>query len=225
MGYYPIFLEIKDTPCVVVGGGKVAGRKVMGLIKAGALVTVISPEVTEEIKALIDDNKARLLKRPYQAGDLLGACLVIAASSDRAVNELVLAEARAAHIPANVVDDPGGSDFIVPSAIQRRGLHIAVSTAGRSPALARRTRIEIEKTIGPEYGPFLEIIGGVRERLLKKGIKGDKKDRVINELLDSALLGLIKTGAMAKAGELVFEVTGYTLADLGLAIDKTAVSR
>jgi len=222
MGYYPIFFEIKDTPCLVVGGGKVAGRKVAGLVEAGASVTVISPEVTEKIKALIDNKKASLLQRPYQGGDLAGAGFVIAASSDRAVNELVLAEARAAHIPANVVDDPGGSDFIVPSAIRRGELHIAISTAGRCPALARRTRLEIEKAIGPEYGPFLEIIAGLRERLLKKGIKGDKKDRIINELLDSGLLGLIRAGDAAKADKLVFEVTGYTLSGLGLDIDKTA---
>jgi len=226
MGYYPIFLEIKDTPCVVVGGGKVAGRKIMGLIEADASVTVISPEVTEKIKALIDNKKVSLLKRPYQGGDLAGAGLVIAASSDRAVNELVRAEARAAHIPANVVDDPAGSDFIVPSAIQRGGLHIAISTAGRCPALARHTRIEIEKAIGPEYGPFLEIIGSLRERLLKKGIKGDKKDRIINELLDSGLPGLIRAGDAAQADKLILEVAGYTLAGLGLDldIDKTAAS-
>jgi len=220
MGYYPIFLDIKETLCVVVGGGRVAGRKAAGLVEAGARVTVISPEVTDEINLLVDNKMVRHLQRPYRAGDIIGAGLVIAASSDRAVNELVLAEARAEHVLVNVVDDPGASAFIAPSTIRRGRMCIAVSTAGRCPALSRFTRLEIERAIGPEYGPFLEIIGAVRERLLKKGLKGDKKDRIINELLDSKLLALIEAGEVSEADKVLYDVTGQTLADLGLDLDK-----
>jgi len=224
MGYYPIFLEIKDIHCVVVGGGKVAGRKVSGLLEAGAQVTVISPEVTDKLRTLIDNKRVRYLKKYFGRGDLRGAGLVIAASSDRAVNELVLLEARAADMPVNVVDDPGGSVFIVPSSIRRGELYIAISTAGRCPALARWTRLEIERAIGPEYGPFLEIMGALRERLLKKGIKGGKKDKVINRLLDSELLGLIRAGAVEEVDMVLCDIAGESLTGLGLNLHKTIIS-
>ncbi len=223
MGYYPLFLDIKETPCVVVGGGKVAGRKAEGLVEAGARVTVISPQISEKVRDLIDNKGVRLLKRPYQAGDIEGAGLVIAASSERAVNELVLAEARAAHVPVNVVDDPGASSFIVPSTIRRGRMCIAISTAGRCPALSRRTRLEIDKALGPEYGPLLEIIGAIRERLLKNGVKGDKKDRIINGLLDSRLLGLIRAGKVEEVDKVLFDVAGQSLAGLGLELEKSKI--
>jgi len=219
MAYYPIFLDIQGVPCVVVGGGKVAGRKAAGLVEAGASVTVISPEVTEKIRELIDNKGVRHLQREYRAGDLEGAGLVIAASSDRAVNEAAGSEALAANVPVNVVDDPGASAFIVPSTIRRGGLCVAISTAGRCPAFARRTRFEIEKAIGPEYGPFLEIMGALRESLLKSGCKGDKKDRIINVLLDSRLLDMIKGGSVDGVEKVLFDIAGQTLAGLGLNRD------
>lgn len=225
MGYYPLFLEIQDMPCIVVGGGAVALRKAMGLLKAGAHLTVISPEVTEKMEELLDNDRVRLLKRPFKRGDLRGAGLVIAASSERDVNEEVCGEARANNVPVNVVDDPGASDFIVPSAISRGGLCIAISTAGRCPALSRRTRLELEKVIGPEYGPYLEIMGAVREKLLKSGVKGDKKDRIINELLDSELLGLIRAGLVEGVEKVLQDVAGETFAGLGLNHEKNLSSQ
>lgn len=216
MGYYPLFLEISDAHCLVVGGGAVAYRKIRGLLGAGAIVTVISPEVTENIAALIDNERVNLVKRDYAAGDLSGARLVIAASSDRGVNEKVRREAEEAHVPVNVVDDPGGSAFIVPSTMRRGGLSVAISTAGKCPAIAKRTRLELEKIIGPEYGPYLEIMGALREKLLKSGLKGDKKDRIINELLDSELLEFLKAGKVAGVESVLKNVAGETLTGLGL---------
>jgi precorrin-2 dehydrogenase/sirohydrochlorin ferrochelatase len=225
MAYYPVFLEIKDAPCVVVGGGEVAARKTAGLAGAGAVVTVISPKVTESLGRLVDNVQVRHLKRPFQRGDTRGACLVVAASSDRGVNKEVLEEARAAGIPVNVADDPGASVFIVPSVVRRGGLTVAVSTGGKCPALARRVRLEIEKAIGPEYGPLLEIMGRLRESLLKKGLKGDKKDRIINELLDSDMHGLIKEGDLEGLERLLLEVAGSGLEGLGLTADKAIEPR
>ncbi len=225
MAYYPVFLDIKDAPCVVVGGGEVAARKTEGLVGAGAAVTVISPKVTESLGRLVDNGQVRHLKRPFRRGDTRGAALVIAASSERGVNKDVLEEARAAGIPVNVADDPGGSAFIVPSVIRRGGLTVAVSTGGKCPALARRVRLEIEKAIGSEYGPLLEIMGRLRESLLKKGLKGDKKDRIINELLDSDMHGLIKEGDLEGLERLLLEVAGCGLEGLGLNADRTLEPR
>ncbi len=216
MEYYPLFLDIRGAPSVVVGGGAVAARKTMSLLDAGAMVTIISPEVTEKIGELIDNNRVRHIKRPFRAGDTRGASLVIAASSDRAVNERALEEARAANVPVNVVDDPGGSVFIVPSVIKRGGLTVAVSTGGRCPAMARKVRMEIEKTIGPEYGPMLEIMGRLRESLLKKGLKGDKKDRIINGLLDSDIVGLTRAGDLDRVNRALTDIAGEDLEALGL---------
>jgi len=216
MAYYPVFLDITGAPCLVVPGGEVAARKTAGLAGAGAAVTVISPQVTERLARLVDNGLVRHLTRPFQRGDTRGAALVIAASSDRGVNEEVLEEARAAGIPVNVADDPGGSAFIVPSVLRRGGLTVAVSTGGKCPALARRVRLEIEKAIGPAYGPLLEIMGGLRESLLKKGLKGDKKDRIINELLDSDICSLLREGDLAGLGRLIEEVSGLHVSELGL---------
>ncbi len=216
MGYYPLFLELSDTPCLVVGGGAVACRKIKGLLSAGACVTVVSASFSAKIDELHDNKSLRLIKRGFKAGDLRGASLVIAASSDRGVNEEVRKAARAGNVPVNVVDDPVGSAFIVPSVTRRGGLTIAVSTAGRCPALSRRTRLEIEKTIGPEYGPFLEIMAAVREKLLKSGVKGDKKDRIINELLDSALLGFVRAEVVEGVEKVLHDTAAETLTGLGL---------
>ncbi|MFQ5354675.1 MAG: bifunctional precorrin-2 dehydrogenase/sirohydrochlorin ferrochelatase [Thermodesulfobacteriota bacterium] len=220
MGYYPLFLEIQDMPCIVVGGGAVALRKAQGLLKAGARVTVISPEVTENMEELVHNEKVALVRRPFEAGDLKGAGLVIAASSERAVNEEVSREARTGSVPVNVVDDPSGSAFIVPSTIRRGPLSVAISTAGKCPALSRRTRLELEKVIGPEYGPYLEIIGAIREKLLKSGVKGDKKDRIINELLDSEMLVCLRLRDVKGVERVLKDVAGETLAGLGLNHEK-----
>ncbi len=220
MGYYPLFLEITDTHCLVIGGGAVAERKALGLLNAGAVVTVISPLVTEKISELVDNKKVRLLRRRFKSGDLKGAGLVIAASSDRAVNEEVRREARALKIPVNVVDDPAGSSFIVPSTVRRGELLIAISTAGGSPALAKRTRLEIENIIGEEYAPFLEIMAALREKLLKNGLKGDKKDRIINELLDSEIPALIKAGDIEGLNRVLNDAAGVSLSALGLNCEK-----
>ncbi len=216
MAYYPIFLEIRGAPCLVVGGGEVAARKTEGLVGAGAAVTVISPKVTESLGRLIDNGQVRHLKRPFQRGDTSGARLVIAASSERGTNKEVLEEARASGIPVNAADDPAGSAFIVPSVIRRGDLTVAVSTGGKCPALSRRVRLEIEKAIGPEYGPLLGVMGRLRESLLKKGLKGDKKDRIINELLDSDIQGLIKEGDIDGIERLLLEAAGSGLSELGI---------
>ncbi len=216
MAYYPIFLDIRDAPCVVVGGGEVATRKVSGLLEAGASVTVISPQVTESLGEYVHNGLVRHLKRPFRSGDTVGASLVFAASSERAVNREVLQEARAGGIPANIADDPGGSVFLVPSILRRGGLSVAVSTGGRCPALARRAREEIGGVIGPEFGPLLEIMARLRESLLKRGLKSGKKDRIINELLDSDIQGLIKEGDITALERLILEVAGCDLEGLGI---------
>ena len=138
--YYPIFLDLRSKPVVVIGGGKVALRKVKGLLEAQAQVTVISPEILEDLRAL----PIHVLERDYHDGDLRGHVLVFATTNDRAVNALIAQNADALGIPSNIADAPDECGFIVPARLIEGDLQIAVSTGGRDPrrAVAVRDRIQ-----------------------------------------------------------------------------------
>lgn len=140
---YPVFLDLQGVPVLVVGGGVIAFRKATALAEAGAVVTVVAPEVRADLKKLA----AHVEQRPYEAGEAAGYQLVITATSDAAVNALVAADARAAQVWANSADDPQNCTFILP-AVARRGLvTVAVSTGGASPALAGTLRSRIADQI------------------------------------------------------------------------------
>ncbi|NOZ21052.1 MAG: bifunctional precorrin-2 dehydrogenase/sirohydrochlorin ferrochelatase [Planctomycetes bacterium] len=163
--YYPINLDIAGRKCVVVGGGKVALRKVRSLLDAGGRVVLISPGVSGRLpraKAL------RLARRRYRASDLKNAALVIAATDDHAVNRKVSSDARKRNIPVNVVDQPDLCTFIVPACVRRGRLTLAVSTGGASPLLASHIRKEIETTYGPEYADLVNVIGELRDEVIRK---------------------------------------------------------
>lgn len=215
MRYYPIFLDIRNKPCVVIGGGKVAERKAAGLLKAGASVIVISPGLTAQMKKLAQTGKISHIRRRYRKGDLLGKSIAIAASGSREANRAVFEEARNLKIPVNTVDAPLLSSFIVPSVVERFPLAIAISTSGQCPALSKKLRKKLEKEIGKEYANFAKILGAVRTKLLKERVNRDKKDRIIAALVSSDIPALIKRRAKRKIEALVKKVSGYTFFDLG----------
>lgn len=171
--FYPAFLNIKGKVCVVVGGGVVAERKVVGLLRAGALVKVVSPTLTERLGRDRQKGKITHIARRFRKGDLKGAFLAVAATDDEAENRKIAAENE--RIPVNVVDRPELCSFIVPSTLRRGPLQIAVSTSGASPATARAIRLELEKLYGPEMGRRLEKLRAERERVRKQRRKGDLK--------------------------------------------------
>lgn len=168
--YYPVSLNIKRKRCVVIGGGEVAFRKVRMLLDFGGEVEVVSPALCPALAALEHEGKVKVTHREYRRGDLEGAFVAIAATDDPAVNERVAHEARGCRALLNVVDVPELSDFIVPSYLRRGDITVAVSTAGRSPALARRIRGELERQFGPEYALLLGIVEEVRSELRARGI-------------------------------------------------------
>ncbi|MFQ5442877.1 MAG: bifunctional precorrin-2 dehydrogenase/sirohydrochlorin ferrochelatase [Thermodesulfobacteriota bacterium] len=219
MNYYPVFLAMEKRPSIVVGGGRVAERKVEALLGAGATVTVIGPKVTEKLKGLIDNRTIKHIRRAFRAGDLEGASVVVSATGSKAVNKKVFKEAEALKIPVNVVDDPGLSTFIVPATVKRGGLTIAVSTAGKFPALSKKLRKDMERAYGDEYSLFLEIAGAVRKRLLKNKTKNDKKYRIINALLDSPLPLWIKEGDWAAINAFLRGLMGRGCTLKGLGVD------
>ena len=151
MKYYPIFLDIKDKKCVIVGGGEVAARKAERLLDCGAKVFVISPKLSPEIAALKEKNMICHIAAQY-TGDLINeAALIIGATDDEKTNAQISLDARGKGIPVNIVDDPQKCDFILPAVVQRGDLAITIGTGGKSPALARHLREELESKYGPEF--------------------------------------------------------------------------
>jgi siroheme synthase-like protein len=174
--YYPVFLNIRGKKCVVVGGGQVALRKVKALLDAGADVQVISPDLCPQLSKLAKIEEIAVEKRSFQPGDLEGALIAVAAADNNNINLEVAKEAGGKGILVNLVDDPGNSDFIMPSCLRRGDVTIAVSTAGRSPALARKIRTRLEKDLGDEYATLALLIDEVRMEIRSQGIKVNGKD-------------------------------------------------
>ncbi|WP_432401678.1 precorrin-2 dehydrogenase/sirohydrochlorin ferrochelatase family protein [Wukongibacter sp. M2B1] len=185
--YYPIMLNIKGKSCKVIGGGRVAERKVTDLLKADSIVTVISPFITEKLLKYYNDGKINLIEREYRYGDLNGSHLVYAATDDREVNETCLKECREKGILLNVVDKPDMCDFIVPSKITRGDLTITVSTNGKSPMLSSKIRKELENLFTEEYGDYLEILGDIREKVKADIQNIEKRRKVFRSLVYSDL--------------------------------------
>ena len=165
MSLFPIFVKLQGRLVVVVGGGEIAAEKIEGLLGAGARVRVIAPEVHALFAESIRNRKIEWLPREFAAGDLCGATLVIAATSSTGVNASVFRDAEARGILCNAVDDIENCHFYYGSIVRRGDLQIAISTNGKSPALAQRLRQELEQQFGPEYETWLEWLGAARELL------------------------------------------------------------
>lgn len=162
MDYLPIFLSLRDQRCLVVGGGDIALRKASMLMRAGASVHVVAPQIGEALLAKLAEGEGSFRVGPYDEQDLAGVALVIAATDDEAVNRQVSADCRTRHLPVNVVDNPPLCSFIFPSIVDRSPLVIAVSSAGQSPVLARLLRARLETTIPAAYGRLSAICGEFR---------------------------------------------------------------
>ncbi|MEW6410221.1 MAG: bifunctional precorrin-2 dehydrogenase/sirohydrochlorin ferrochelatase [Nitrospirota bacterium] len=201
MKYYSILLDLKGRSAVVVGGGSVAERKVLSLIECSADITVISPDATPVLKELSKQKRIRLLKRDFTTDDLNGALMVIAATSNRKVNTAVSYEAKKRGILVNVVDVPEECSFIVPSVVQRGDLLIAISTSGKSPAMAKKIRVELESLYGKEYELFLSMMGEIRARAMKDIKNESKRQGLFSSLVSSDILKLLKEGKVKEAEE------------------------
>jgi siroheme synthase-like protein len=191
--FYPLFLNIQGKKCVVVGGGKVALRKVMKLMEYGASIEVISTELCSELADLSGNGKIYTIRRSYRVSDLRKAWLAFAATDDRSTNKLIAEEAKSRGIPVNVADDAESSDFIVPSSVNRGEITIAVSTNGISPALSRKIRMRLEEAIVDEYSSLVNLVGEVRGEVKRLGIQASGKDW--QEALDlDLMLELLRKG-------------------------------
>lgn len=193
---YPVNLVLDGRRCLVVGGGKVALRKVEGLLACGGRVTVVAPRINPELRVLAE---VMIEERPWRPDDLDGMWLVIAATDDPAVNRAVYDAGQRAGVWVNGADDPANCSFTLPSVVRRGDLQVTVSTGGRSPALATWLRRRLEGEIGPEYAVLLDLLATERDGLKAAGVSTEGLDW--RSALDSDMLDLIRTGDLAHARE------------------------
>lgn len=182
MSLFPIFVKLEGRWVIVVGGGNVAETKLAGLLKSGARIRLVAPAVTPHIAELVRQRKIDWLPKEFESADMEGAFLVIAATSAAGVNEAVFHEADARGLLCNAVDDITHCHFYYGSVVQRGDLQVAISTNGKSPALAQRLRQELESQFGPEYELWLEWLGAAREALRASGPTSDSTRRLLHEL-------------------------------------------
>ncbi len=191
---YPISLRLAGQQCLVIGGGRVAERKIRTLLEHGGLVNVISPRLTDALFQMKQQGQIRHVANYYHREFLHGVFLVICASDSDKVNHEVANDCFAMGILVNVVDDPDYCSFFVPSSFRRGDLTISISTGGKSPMLAQRLRQQLEQHFGPEYGELVRIMGDLRQ-MVRQRVKDSKKRRLIYAcLLDSDILDLLRNG-------------------------------
>jgi precorrin-2 dehydrogenase / sirohydrochlorin ferrochelatase len=199
MRYYPIYLDLKGRDVLVVGGGAVAEGKALQLLEAGARVTVVSPQLTEALRAAADRREIIHLDGSFAEGDLNGAFLAIGATDDRKVNEKVARAARERGTLCNVVDQPDLCDFITPALVTRGELQISVSTGGGSPTLTQRVKREIAAMVGEEYGVLLELAAEMRAEAKDRIADFERRKEVLRAFVESDALDLIRAGRRDEA--------------------------
>ena len=208
---YPVCLNISNERCVVVGGGEVAERKVVSLLECGAKVILVARTLTPALREMRDAGRIEHRADDYKEEYVNGVFLVIGATDRDDVNERVSEDARKRRIPVNIVDEPARCTFTVPSVFRRGDLQIAVSTGGKSPALARRVREDLEKRYGPEYETLLKIMGTLRERILARKTPWEDNKKLFESVLDSQILRYIRDGNGDSAREIIRDLTGEDL--------------
>ncbi|WP_051309348.1 precorrin-2 dehydrogenase/sirohydrochlorin ferrochelatase family protein [Desulfogranum japonicum] len=207
---YPISVDISNRLCVIVGGGKVAERKVQGVLAQGAKVRLVSPQITSLLYSMVDQKHIEWRRNCYKPGDLEGAFLVFAATSSPETQEKILRHARAQEILINLADNPEQSDFHVPASFTRNDLCVTVSTHGKSPAMAAMVKRLLEQDMGSEYGILLQLMTQLRVLVLTKGspVRGTSRE-LFQAILLPDILQWIKDRQWEKIQEHISDVLGY----------------
>jgi precorrin-2 dehydrogenase/sirohydrochlorin ferrochelatase len=200
--YYPVFLNLSGKKAVVVGGGKVAERKVLSLLKAGADITVISPSLTGTLQRKKAGNAFRHHPRNYRKGDLGKAFLVISATDSPALNKKIAKDAPAL---VNVVDVPPECNFIAPSVVKRGPLTIAVSTDGVSPAFSRTVREELENIYGPQIGDYLGFIRKMRTKALSEISRHDEREKFLKSIASKKIVDVLRTEGFPPVKQIILD--------------------
>ncbi len=180
--YYPLFLDITDKQCLVIGGGKVAERKVAMLLESGANVTVISPRATKSLQELARLKKVTFIKRTCTQKDVTDAALVFTCTNNTRVNKEVKRSAALRKIPVNVADDPRLCDFIVPSIVRKDDIIIAISTSARLPFASKQLREKLETLLTDDYLDYVRILSQVRGHVLKATQNKSERERIMKKI-------------------------------------------
>ncbi|PYU39608.1 MAG: siroheme synthase [Acidobacteria bacterium] len=178
---FPMFLKLSARPCLVLGAGTIAESKIAGLLEAGGRVRVVAPEATPQVRSWAQSNSIEWHQRSFQPDDLTGMFLVVAATSSAELHQRIFEEATRRGVLCNIVDVPVLCDFYYPAVVQRGALQIAISTAGKSPALAQRLRKQLEEQFGPEFEEWLAQLGEVRDRLQSSKLDPEERKRLLHE--------------------------------------------
>ena len=209
MSYFPIYLEMTGRRCLVIGGGAVAERKVFNLMEVGAEVCVLSPDATENILRWSKAKSVEFIPRRYQPGDLAEFELAFVATDDRELSAQVFNEGRSLGVWVNAADDPAHSDFILPSVLRRGDLAVAVSSGGRSPALARTIREELELYFTEDYRLLAKLAAEVRDELRARAIEAPFE--TWRRALSGEVRQLLIRGDIARAKTLLLREFGVSV--------------
>ncbi|MGV8836979.1 siroheme synthase CysG [Cellvibrio sp.] len=203
MEYFPVFLDLKNRLCLLVGGGDIATRKGRLLSKAGARLRVVAPEISTELRELVAQNNGELREREYQSSDLNDCVIAIAATDIESLNEQISADAKARNLPVNVVDSPALCTYITPAIIDRSPLVIAISSGGESPVLARLIRAKLETLIPTSYGRLAQIASSWRDRVKARFDDSDSRRRFWEKILQGPAAELALNGQEEAAENII----------------------
>ena len=201
--YYPIYLDIEDRDVLIIGGGNVCARKAETMMKYGARVTIVSPEFTQEIEEWQRRGLLAMRRKPYDERDLDGAAIVIASTDDPCINARVARDCRRRKIPVNVVDVTHLCEFIVPAIVERGSIQIAVSTGGKSPAVARTLREDLQKMVGPEYDELNRLLGTLRAGAKKTLATDVDRKKFFDGIIAAGVLATLREGRRREAYETI----------------------
>jgi len=193
--YYPLFFDIREKLCLVVGGGKVAVRKVKDLLGAGATVRVVAPKISTPLTRLAAKGKIELVEREYLMGDLKNAALVFAVTNDERVNMHISRDAKKRNLPVNVADNPNLCSFIVPAQIKKGPVTVAISTGGAAPGMAARLKKDIEVVLSYETIRYITVVARFRNMLMKRISSRSARQRILKEVADMDIGEAIRLGS------------------------------
>lgn len=211
MSYYPIIIDLKGQKVVVVGGGSVAQRKIDALLECDAIVYLVAKELTPLLHDYTQEGRVKFLGRDFIETDLDGAFLVIAATDDAHLNHKISETAKEHGMLVNAVDQPEDCNFIVPSIVKRGDLLIAISTSGKSPALAKRIRIKLSEQFGNEYVYFLTLMGRLRKDIFTRGLSQMENSEIFQALVDSPALEAIAAEDWERVASILSKILGTPL--------------
>lgn len=204
--YYPVMLDVRERPAIVIGGDRIAAEKAAALAASGARVSVLSPDFGVEVLALEARGLVTLRAKSYEAGDLEGAFVVVAATTDPSLIEAIWQETQQRGQPVNIVDVPRYCSFILPSVLRRGKLTVAVSTEGASPSLAKRLRQQLEESFPPAYEDYIDLAAQARVYLRCQGISYDTRDAFFGDFMASSVLEALDAGERERALALTVEL-------------------